>query len=174
MSYDESLSGQPGARLVKKCFSICMLSKNVKKKPHINFPNNFQKMFYFYDSLYGLWVKGIYWCLLWVFFEVLWLHAYNLFVFLHKPSPRFAGQTFIITQILIYTTLVKMAKMIILTHVHRTALLVFCPLKPLVSSDRSIPAWQGRKISNTEVFLTCDLLSELWVDVKPVLDSSWP
>ena len=28
---------------------------------------------------------------------------------------------------------------------HRTALLVFCPLKPAVSSDRSIPAWQGPK-----------------------------
>ena len=29
---------------------------------------------------------------------------------------------------------------------HRTAPLVFWPLKPAVSSDRSIPAWQGHKI----------------------------
>ena len=29
---------------------------------------------------------------------------------------------------------------------HRTALLVFWPLKPAVLSDRSIPAWQGHKM----------------------------
>ena len=29
---------------------------------------------------------------------------------------------------------------------HRTALLIFWPLKPAVSSDRSIPAWQSHKM----------------------------
>ena len=32
---------------------------------------------------------------------------------------------------------------------HRNALLVFWSLKPAVSSDRSIPAWQGHKMENT-------------------------
>ena len=32
---------------------------------------------------------------------------------------------------------------------HRTALLVVWPLKPAVSSDRSIPAWQSHKMWNT-------------------------
>ena len=32
---------------------------------------------------------------------------------------------------------------------HRTALLVFWPLNPAVSSDWSIPVWKGHKIGNT-------------------------
>ena len=35
-----------------------------------------------------------------------------------------------------------------LVHCHRTALLVFWPLKPAVSSDWSIPAWQSHKMGN--------------------------
>ena len=39
--------------------------KKVKKGTYIEIQNGFQNMFKFYDSLYGLWVKGLYWCLLW-------------------------------------------------------------------------------------------------------------
>ena len=35
------------------------------------------------------------------------------------------------------------------TGIHRTALSVFWPLKPAVSSDRLVPDWQGHKIWNT-------------------------
>ena len=92
-------------------------------------------MFRFHDSLYGLWVKGLYWY--WkktkldstpsikgynknetcsrnnfefqyeVFFKVLWLHAYKKYFF-HKPSSRLAGQTDIITQILIYHKILQL------------------------------------------------------------------
>ena len=41
LSYDESLSGQPGAWLVKKIFFICMQSQNFKKKTHIEIQNDF-------------------------------------------------------------------------------------------------------------------------------------
>ena len=56
--------------------------------------------------------------------------------------------------------------------VHRTALLLIWPLTPAVSSDRLIPAWQGYKIRKTKAPLTCEVLSKLSVDVKPVLNSS--
>ena len=51
--YGEILAGRPGAWLVKKISFLCMQSQN------------FQTMFHFYDSFNGLWVKSLYWCLLW-------------------------------------------------------------------------------------------------------------
>ena len=36
--------------------------KKVKKGTYIEIQNDFQNMFKFYDSLYGLWIKGLYWC----------------------------------------------------------------------------------------------------------------
>ena len=40
LSYDDSLSGRPGAWLVKKIFFICMQSQNLKKT-HIEIQNYF-------------------------------------------------------------------------------------------------------------------------------------
>ena len=50
LGYDESLSGQPRAWFVKKMHAITKLQKRL----HIEIQNDFQNMFRFYDSLYGL------------------------------------------------------------------------------------------------------------------------
>ena len=39
--------------------------KKIKKVTYVEIQNDFQNMLKFYDSLYGLWVKGLYWCSLW-------------------------------------------------------------------------------------------------------------
>ena len=50
--------------LWKNMFYMHAITK-LKKIPHNEIQNYFQNMFHFYDSLYGLWVKGLYWCSLW-------------------------------------------------------------------------------------------------------------
>ena len=54
LSYGEILSGRPGAWLVKKIFFCMHAIKKVKKGIYIEIQNDFQNMFKFYDSLYGL------------------------------------------------------------------------------------------------------------------------
>ena len=54
LSYGEILAGRPGAWLVKKIISNMHAIKKVKKGTHVEIQNDFQNMFNFYDSLYGL------------------------------------------------------------------------------------------------------------------------
>ena len=65
LSYDEILAGRPGAWLVKKKNLYACNNKKNYKRTYIEIKNDFQNMFKFYDSLYGLWLKGLYWCSLW-------------------------------------------------------------------------------------------------------------
>ena len=53
LSYGEMLSGQPGAWLEENMLYIHAITK-FKKGPHIEIQIDFQNMFHFYDSLYGL------------------------------------------------------------------------------------------------------------------------
>ena len=64
LSYGEILAGQPGAWLVKFFFYMHAIKK-VKKGIYVEIHNDLQNMFKFFDSFYGLWVKGLYWCSLW-------------------------------------------------------------------------------------------------------------
>ena len=52
--YGEILAGRPGAWLVKKKMFYMLAITKCKKRPHNEIKNYFQKMFHFYDSLYGL------------------------------------------------------------------------------------------------------------------------
>ena len=54
LSYGEILAGPPGAWLVKQIFFCMHAIKKVKKGTYIEIQNDFQNMFEFYDSLYGL------------------------------------------------------------------------------------------------------------------------
>ena len=53
LSYGEILVGRPGAWLVKEIFYMHAIKK-VKKRTYVEIQNDFQNMFTFYDSLYGL------------------------------------------------------------------------------------------------------------------------
>ena len=52
-----------------KNYFLYVCNKKIKKGTYIEIQNDFQNMFEFYDSLYGLWVKpllkGRYWCSFW-------------------------------------------------------------------------------------------------------------
>ena len=50
--------------LWNKYFYMHAIKKD-KKETYVEIQNHSQNMFKFYDSLYGLWVKGLYWCSLW-------------------------------------------------------------------------------------------------------------
>ena len=65
LSYGEILAGRPGSWLVKKLFFLYACYQKSKKGTYVEIQNDFQNMFSFYDSIYGLCVKGPYWCLLW-------------------------------------------------------------------------------------------------------------
>ena len=52
------------AWLVKNSFFIWSNQKSFKKN-HVENQKDFQNMFNFYDSLYGLWVRSLYWYSLW-------------------------------------------------------------------------------------------------------------
>ena len=55
LSYGEILAGQPGAWLVKeRIFFYMHAIKKVIMGTYIEIQNDFQNMFKFYDSLYGL------------------------------------------------------------------------------------------------------------------------
>ena len=54
LSYGEILPGWPGAWLVKKNIFYMHAIKKMKKGSHVEIQNDFQNMFKFYDSLYGL------------------------------------------------------------------------------------------------------------------------
>ena len=51
LSYGDILAGRPGAWLVEKTFFIC---RQVKKGTYVEIQNDFQNMFKFYYSLFGL------------------------------------------------------------------------------------------------------------------------
>ena len=54
LSYGEILANRPGAWLVKKKKSYMHAIKKVKDETYIEIQNDFQSMFKFYNSLYGL------------------------------------------------------------------------------------------------------------------------
>ena len=54
LSYGEILAGRPRAWLVKKHIFRMHAIKKVKKGTYIEIQNDFQNIFKFYDSLYGL------------------------------------------------------------------------------------------------------------------------
>ena len=54
LSYGEILAGRPGAWLVKHYFFYMHAIKKVKKGTYIEIQNDFQNMFKFSNSLYGL------------------------------------------------------------------------------------------------------------------------
>ena len=54
LEYGQTKSGQLGDWLVKKNIFICMQSKKLQKGTYVEIQNDFQNMFNFYDSLYGL------------------------------------------------------------------------------------------------------------------------
>ena len=54
LGYDESLSGQPGACLMKKIFFYIHAFTKLQKILHFEIQNDFQNIFHSYDILYNL------------------------------------------------------------------------------------------------------------------------
>ena len=74
-------SGQLGDWLLKETFFICMQSKKLNSEINLKYKMICQNINLFYDSLYGLCVKGLY---LFYISEIRDLMQYNSFNYQHR------------------------------------------------------------------------------------------